>query len=85
MKDTKPTIESLRKSGYKVAVLHRTDETERRYTHIIITSPEKLHAQGFSFVHKADNFDRKIGNRIALGRALKNLANDELIPDFPTF
>lgn len=85
MKTKQPTIESLRKSGWKVAVIHKTDDKERRCTHIIVTSPEKFHAQGFAFVHKQDNFDRKKGNLIALGRALKNLENNELIPAFPTF
>jgi len=78
------TIEQLRKSGWKVAVLHRSNTTGR-YTHIIVTSPDKKHAEGFARVHFEDNFDRKIGNKIALGRALKNLENNILIPEFPSY
>lgn len=85
MKNTQPTIESLRKSGFKVAVIHKTDNKERRYTHIILTTPDNLHSEGFAHVHEQDNFNRKVGNKIALGRALKNLANNILIPSFPRY
>ena len=85
MKHTQPTIESLRKTGWKVAVIHKTDDTKRQYTHIIVTSPEQKHAEGFAFVHTGDNYDRKIGNKIAIGRALKNLSNNILIKSFPKF
>ena len=83
MRKVIPTIESLRKSNWKVAVIHKTDDTERQYTQIIVTSPEQKHAEGFAFVHTEDNYDRKKGNSIALGRALKNLENNILVPYFP--
>ncbi len=83
MKNTQPTIESLRKSGWKVAVIHGSRRhDQKRYTHIIVTSPEKKHAEGIAFVHEGDQYNRKIGNKIALGRALKNLENNILIRAF---
>lgn len=85
MKNT-PTIQNLRQNNWKVAVIHKTTDVEKKYTRIIITTPDKTkHAEGFAYVHKQDTFNRKIGNRIALGRALKNLENDVLIESFPPF
>ena len=43
-----------------------------RFTKIQITCPDKKDAEGISFCSKADQWNRKLGNRIALGRALKN-------------
>jgi hypothetical protein len=84
MKNKYPTIESLRKSGHKVAVIHK-NESPKAYTHIIVTTPDKRHAEGYAFVHEEDNFNRKIGNRVALGRALKNLEKGILIDRFPAY
>ena len=87
MKDTKPTItiQGLRQTGWKVAV-HRLDmdmEGRRPVLRIIVTNPEGQHAEGFAYTNPKDNFNRKIGNQIALGRALKNLQEGNFIEFTP--
>jgi len=74
-----PTIEFLRKAGWKVRVMHsrpvlkcgnfgRGGETK-----IEITSPDgNLNTFGISYCAEEDNYNRKIGNEIALGRAWKH-------------
>ncbi len=83
------TIQSLRQSGYKVRVTHRglldsdTDQTKVHLvakdghpsvTQIDITTPNGENTTGLAFRSKNDNYNRKFGNRIALGRALAQLA-----------
>jgi hypothetical protein len=77
---SKITIEGLRKSGFKVAVMHRTC-LDRRITHIIVTDTNGDSAEGLSMCNAEDNYNRKLGNKIALGRALKNL-NDQIYCNF---
>jgi hypothetical protein len=79
------TIESLRRGGYKVRVIHGEVETlpsvennlkqaADKYTFIQITEiATSMSVEGWAFCSKKDNYSRKIGNRIALGRALENL------------
>jgi hypothetical protein len=77
-----PTIHQLRRAGWKVRVIHGfTNEKymsnpitnlSNQFTKIQITSPDKKDAEGISFCSKKDQWNRKLGNRIALGRALKN-------------
>ena len=91
------TIESLRKDGYKVRVIHyrentsgtlmstrelkhRNDEygeeliilSKGGKTHIDITSPDGPTFSGESYCSLKDGFNRKMGNSIALERALAN-------------
>lgn len=73
------TVHFLRQSGYKVAVRHH-----RKYnnsvaspkggmTEIIIDSPHGEHFEGVSRCCDEDNYDKKLGVRIALGRTgIKN-------------
>ena len=83
-----PTIESLRKSGYKDRVIHRfwcgkdreqvntnllADDGRYDVTQIDITTPDGRDASGYAYRAKGDQYNRKIGNAIALGRALKQL------------
>ena len=82
-----PTIKQLRQSGWKVRVIHKrhrdiVKKMDGDYpvisnfggtTIIDVTSPEGLSATGQSICSIEDNFDRRIGNSIALGRALQNL------------
>ena len=80
-----PTIHQLRRAGWKVRVIHGfTNEKyvgqeivnfSNRFTRIEITSPDKKDASGTAFCSKNDQWDRKLGNRIALGRALKEFKN----------
>lgn len=82
-----PSIKQLRQSGWKIRVMHKrnydtVDKIDGRYpiisnfggtTIIEITSPEGLDASGIAKCSLEENFNRKIGNCIALGRALQNL------------
>lgn len=89
-----PTIKQLRQSGYKVRVLHsrffktiqKLDGTLEEvlpkggYTKIEVTTPDKvLTTIGESLCSKEDLFNRKVGNSIALGRALKQLEDFKTI------
>lgn len=76
------TIKTLRQSGYKVRVIHSRVYTKPEYnlqakgglTEIEITTPD--HSQtvkGAAKCSDIDCFSRKVGNAIALGRALKML------------
>lgn len=84
----KQTIKSLRQSGYKVRVLHtrHTVPVKRMSgicnevsnqggsTTIEITTPDKtITVSGKSVCSLKDNYNRRIGNEIALGRALEQL------------
>jgi hypothetical protein len=77
------TIQQLRKDGYKVRVLH-----SRIFKSIIlpqlsptggetiiqITTPDgKITVEGRAICSDKDNFNRKTGNFIALGRAMKQI------------
>ena len=83
-----PTIRQLRQQGYKVRVMHKRHlvqvpslfsdrfETHARggSTTIELTTPDKSKTVfGKSVCSLEDNFNRKVGNSIALGRALKQL------------
>lgn len=82
------TIKQLRQSGYKVRVLHKrnynsiqrlggiTKELAPKggQTFIQITTPCKTYTEaGVSICSDKDLFNRRTGNEIALGRAIKNL------------
>jgi hypothetical protein len=85
-----PTIKDLRRQGYKVRVMHsRRYDTKHKVsgtvlelaarggsTTIELTTPDKqLTVFGKSVCSIEDNFNRKVGNSIAIGRALKELEN----------
>lgn len=80
----KLSIKNLRRSGWKVRVLHqrsyflrdRMNGTSSEVcakggnTEIQLTSPDKaINVAGKAICSEKDNFNRKIGNAIALGRA----------------
>ena len=71
-----PTIHQLRRAGWKVRVIHgkyeNSNELFDRYTRIELTSPNGKDSSGIANCSKKDQWNRKLGNRIALGRALKN-------------
>lgn len=83
------TIADLRRQGIKVAVLRKsvpgkTSNNPARFqreTHIVITDKEGKHAEGRSISHPLENYNRKIGNKIALGRAIKNY-NESVFCEF---
>jgi hypothetical protein len=78
------TIKQLRQSGWKVRVMHtRNFETASKIsgvykflsnsggrTYIQVTSPEGINTEGTAVCPDDVNFNRKLGNCIALGRAL---------------
>jgi hypothetical protein len=82
-----PSIKQLRQSGWKIRVMHKrnydtVDKIDGRYpiisnfggeTKIEVTSPEGLNATGIAICSLEENFNRRVGNSIALGRALQNL------------
>ena len=83
-----PTIKDLRQKGYKVRVMHKRNYIKRARmfsehgelsarggsTTIELTTPDKQHTVfGEAMCSHEDNFDHKVGNSIALGRALKQL------------
>ena len=82
-----PSIKQLRQTGWKVRVLHKRNYTiERKMdgdypfinnrggkTTIEVTDPQGQSASGSSVCSIEDSYNRKVGNAIALGRALQNL------------
>lgn len=83
------TIASLRRSGHKVRVLHtRNYKKVQRIsgvfeelsangglTRIEITTPFGEDVHGEAVCSQEDNWNRKLGNSIALGRALQKICN----------
>lgn len=82
-----PSIKDLRRSGYKVRVYHErvyknfgkfneisTLSPKGGKTTIEITNPSKQHTVISEAVcSNEDNFNHKLGNTIAVGRALQKL------------
>lgn len=84
----KYTIKDLRRKGYKVRVMHARHYTTKHHldgdsqevtarggsTTIEITTPDKqINVFGKSVCSLEDNFNRRVGNEIALGRAIEIL------------
>lgn len=70
------TVGLLRKHGYKIAVRHhRNMNKEGKFspkggmTELIIDSPRGEHFEGRSYCCDQDNYNKKLGIRIALGRS----------------
>lgn len=75
------TVKSLRQSGWKVKVLHHRIDDNRILgeiypkggkTEIIIDSPVGEHFEGVAVCSDKDLYNKKMGVKIALGRALFN-------------
>ena len=78
------TVKSLRQSGWKVRVLHHRIDDKRILgeiypkggkTEIIIDSPCGEHFEGVAVCSSNDTYNKKMGVKIALGRALFNSNN----------
>jgi hypothetical protein len=85
----KVTIQSLRQAGFKVRVLHTRNKQSTQHlgfgsrnilsgkggaTKIEITTPDtETTVAGVAKCSDKDSFNRKLGNEIALGRALAKL------------
>lgn len=79
------TVKSLRQKGYKVRVFHtrryiadengqfREPHPTGGSTEVQIYQEDKIVTQGDSRCSDKENYDRKKGTRIALGRALDKL------------
>lgn len=78
------TVHDLRKMGYTVKVRHDRIFTEPKFggwamspkggsTQVNIYMDGKLITSGYSKCCDLDNYDRKLGVKIALGRALKGI------------
>jgi len=71
------TIEELKKMGYDVKVYHSHNKNQPKggETKVSLKLPgySWKNAIGHSVCSNKDNFNRKLGTRIALGRALKEL------------
>jgi len=76
------TIKQLRQNGYKVRVMHSRVYEKPDYilmakggtTEIEVTTPDGAQTvKGVAICSAEDCFNRKTGNQIALGRALKQL------------
>jgi hypothetical protein len=90
-----PTIESLRKQGYKVKVMHGFVEPDEFYydiayhkTTINLRDLNGMEWYGVAKCSKKDQYNRKLGNMIALRRAVKNMNShylSESIRDASTF
>lgn len=70
------TVSYLRKNGYKVAVIHHRNKDKNGTvkpkggkTVLIIDSPIGEHFEGTAKCSNEDNYDKKLGIRIALGRS----------------
>jgi len=87
------TIRQLRQSGFKVRVIHKRHQTiikkidgdylensaKGGTTIIEITTPDKqMDAGGIAVCSVEDNYDRKVGNAIALGRAIALLSDEQI-------
>jgi hypothetical protein len=87
------TIRQLRRSGFKVRVIHKRhqkivtkidgnyfENSAKGGTTIIqITTPDKqTDVEGVAVCSIEDNYDRKVGNAIALGRALSDLNEEQI-------
>jgi hypothetical protein len=87
------TIRQLRRAGFKVRVIHTRNHKKVRKlngyyyellakggtTTIQITSSDKhSDVEGIAVCSNEDNFNRKLGNSIALGRALIKFDQDTL-------
>lgn len=68
------TIQELRNAGYKVRVLHNRlyngvdPDAKGGSTQVVIDSPSGEHFSGLAICSKKENYNKKLGVKIALGR-----------------
>lgn len=76
------TVESLRKEGYRVAVMHeRLEDANRNIlprggtTLVLVSPPDRPSKTYFSFAYCSDkdNYNKKVGVSIALGRLMSGI------------
>ena len=83
--NNQPTIAELRKSGYKVRVIHDILNNDDPYFHLAdhYTRIEVLDPDGNDWIGESrcsikDNYNRKLGNKIALNRAWKKMQSESI-------
>ena len=82
-------VEELRKSGYKVWVKHfRRDSLggpnpRGGKTVVEVTTPDGVTLLGVSRCSRKENFNKRLGVRIALGRAFTSADEHEGVRVFP--
>lgn len=75
------TVESLRASGCKVRVMHTRRPNSEGVnarggkTVVEVTTPDGITLVGVSRCSRKENFNKKLGVRIALGRAFDSVRN----------
>lgn len=80
LRENRMTIEELRKSGYKIRVHHHrkagTEGINARggKTVVEVTTPDGTTLVGMSRCSRKENFNKRMGVRIALGRAMSSLS-----------
>lgn len=73
------TIEELRKAGYKIRVHHHRKvcaagiNARGGKTVVEVTTPDGTTLVGMSRCSRKENFKKRMGVQIALGRAMKSL------------
>mgnify|MGYP006355039505 CR=1 FL=1 len=73
------SVKQLRQSGYKVRVYHQREKKGENIsplggaTKVEITTPDGKDLVGEAICSKRDNYNKKVGAAIAIGRALKNV------------
>jgi len=74
------TIEELRKNGYKIRVHHHRKINNMSInarggkTVVEVTTPDGTTLVGMSRCSRKENFNKRMGVRIALGRAMSSLS-----------
>lgn len=82
-------VEKLRKSGFKVRVKHyrlmNLDGIKARggKTLVEVTTPDGENLVGMARCSRNENFNKRLGVRIALGRAFKNKGDQCVRPGVP--
>ena len=92
------TVKSLRQAGNKVRVIHDRPRYQNPKsmrltsfgpykekggtTEIQITTPEGIDVSGKSKCSPKDNYNKKLGVRIALGRALEELKYSQKLKEY---
>lgn len=77
IKENSMTVEELRRSGYKIRVHHHRRKNDEGInarggkTVVEVTTPDGRTLIGVARCSRRENFNKRLGVRIALGRALK--------------
>jgi hypothetical protein len=90
------TVKSLREQGYKVRVYHfrnyrfngwayTTPEEKGGCTEVDLIDPSGKTSKGVAMCNPKDNYNKKVGVMVALGRAMKTLKSSQEVNEEVTF